>query len=182
MDEKRSSGRSKRQAKVLDEGFWDCSVCTFKNSPEAYKCEMCDVRKGTSTRKPRINPQLVALQKAQQFQPPPKKEKSHSSKRDKNGEGGSDSQRVIPEQMCAPSKFIKPVEPKKSFPRLKNVDRKNPSHLTVTVGNVTVVMTDFQPKPDSRFSDSHLSSDASDSNSVTAPDLTDDSSRDAAPT
>ncbi|RUS78942.1 hypothetical protein EGW08_013283 [Elysia chlorotica] len=160
MDEKRSSGRSKRQAKVLDEGFWDCSVCTFKNSPEAYKCEMCDVRKGTSTRKPRINPQLVALQKAQQFQPPPKKEKSHSSKRDKNGEGGSDSN---------------------SFPRLKNVDRKNPSHLSVTVGNVTVVMTDFQPKPDSRLSDSHLSSDASDSNSVTAPDLTDDSSRDAAP-
>lgn len=42
--------RSKRQPKVLDEGFWDCSVCTYKNSPEAYKCEMCDVRKGTSTR------------------------------------------------------------------------------------------------------------------------------------
>lgn len=41
--------RSKRQ-KIPDEGSWDCSVCTYKNSPEAYKCEMCDVRKGTSTR------------------------------------------------------------------------------------------------------------------------------------
>uniref|UniRef100_A0A8C5SKV9 RanBP2-type domain-containing protein n=1 Tax=Laticauda laticaudata TaxID=8630 RepID=A0A8C5SKV9_LATLA len=39
------------QAKpVADEGFWDCSVCTFRNSAEAFKCSICDVRKGTSTR------------------------------------------------------------------------------------------------------------------------------------
>lgn len=43
-----------------EEGAWDCSVCTFKNKAEAFKCSMCDVRKGTSTRKPRINPDLVA--------------------------------------------------------------------------------------------------------------------------
>ncbi|MPC55958.1 YY1-associated factor 2 [Portunus trituberculatus] len=30
--------------------MWDCSVCTYRNSPEAFKCLMCDVRKGTSTR------------------------------------------------------------------------------------------------------------------------------------
>ena len=47
---------------------WDCSVCTFKNSAEAFKCLMCDVRKGTSTRKPRINPQVVAQQVARQQQ------------------------------------------------------------------------------------------------------------------
>lgn len=47
---------------------WECSVCTFHNSPEAFKCLMCDVRKGTSTRKPRINPQLVAQQVARQQQ------------------------------------------------------------------------------------------------------------------
>ena len=41
--------RSKR-SKVVDEGYWDCSVCTYQNSPEAFKCDMCDVRKGTSTR------------------------------------------------------------------------------------------------------------------------------------
>ncbi|XP_033745117.1 RING1 and YY1-binding protein-like isoform X2 [Pecten maximus] len=75
MDEKRMFSRSKRQ-KPPDEGAWDCSVCTYKNSPEAYKCEMCDVRKGTSTRKPRLNSQLVAQQVAQQYvPPPPKKEK-----------------------------------------------------------------------------------------------------------
>lgn len=42
--------RPKRQPKPSDEGFWDCSVCTYKNTAEAFKCMMCDVRKGTSTR------------------------------------------------------------------------------------------------------------------------------------
>ncbi|KAK4883738.1 hypothetical protein RN001_000009 [Aquatica leii] len=50
MDAKKSPiRRTKRQAKVLED-FWDCSVCT-------------------STRKPRINPQLVAQQVASQFVP-----------------------------------------------------------------------------------------------------------------
>lgn len=47
---------------------WDCTVCTYKNPAEAFKCLMCDVRKGTSTRKPRINPELVAQQVARQQQ------------------------------------------------------------------------------------------------------------------
>lgn len=51
-----------------NQNTWDCSVCTFKNSAEAFKCLMCDVRKGTSTRKPRINPELVAQQVARQQQ------------------------------------------------------------------------------------------------------------------
>ncbi|CAO2606029.1 RING1 and YY1-binding protein, partial [Lemmus lemmus] len=78
MGDKKSPTRPKRQAKpAADEGFWDCSVCTFRNSAEAFKCSICDVRKGTSTRKPRINSQLVAQQVAQQYAtpPPPKKEK-----------------------------------------------------------------------------------------------------------
>lgn len=45
---------------------WECSVCTYHNSAEAFKCLMCDVRKGTSTRKPRINPEMVAKQVARQ--------------------------------------------------------------------------------------------------------------------
>lgn len=56
------SGSGKRQAKVLEDNYWDCSVCTYRNTAEAFKCLMCDVRKGTSTRKPRMNPQLVAQQ------------------------------------------------------------------------------------------------------------------------
>ncbi|XP_041071461.1 YY1-associated factor 2 isoform X3 [Carcharodon carcharias] len=51
MGDKKSPTRPKRQPKPsTDEGYWDCSVCTFKNSAEAFKCSMCDVRKGTSTR------------------------------------------------------------------------------------------------------------------------------------
>lgn len=79
MDETRPTNRSKRQ-KPPEDGFWECSVCTYRNSPEAYKCDMCDIRKGTSTRKPRLNSQLVAQQAAQQFvpvaAPPCKRERS----------------------------------------------------------------------------------------------------------
>ncbi|XP_074599348.1 uncharacterized protein LOC141853781 [Brevipalpus obovatus] len=53
---------------VQFDNMWDCIVCTFKNPAEAFKCLMCDVRKGTSTRKPRINPELVAQQVARQQQ------------------------------------------------------------------------------------------------------------------
>lgn len=51
----------------MEEGnSWECPVCTYRNTPEAFKCLMCDVRKGTSTRKPRINPEMVAKQVARQ--------------------------------------------------------------------------------------------------------------------
>ncbi|XP_067226553.1 RING1 and YY1-binding protein A [Chanodichthys erythropterus] len=85
MGDKKSPSRPKRQAKPsADNGFWDCSVCTFKNSAEAFKCSICDVRKGTSTRKPRINSQLVAQQVAQQYAAPPpaKKERRERTDRD----------------------------------------------------------------------------------------------------
>ena len=37
-------------AAVIDDGSWDCSFCTYRNRSEAFKCEMCNIRKGTSTR------------------------------------------------------------------------------------------------------------------------------------
>lgn len=37
--------RPKRQQKVIED-YWDCSVCTFRNTAEAFKCLMCGVRKG----------------------------------------------------------------------------------------------------------------------------------------
>ncbi|XDV45678.1 hypothetical protein PO909_013735 [Leuciscus waleckii] len=79
------SCRPKRQAKPsADNGFWDCSVCTFKNSAEAFKCSICDVRKGTSTRKPRINSQLVAQQVAQQCAAPPPAKKERRERTDRH--------------------------------------------------------------------------------------------------
>lgn len=120
--------RTKRQAKVLEDNFWDCSVCTFRNTAEAFKCLMCDVRKGTSTRKPRINPQLVAQQVAQQYVPAT----SATSKRGdiqprKEKRGGSLARRRHP-------------------PRLKNVDRSSAQTREVTVNSVTVVITEYKPK------------------------------------
>ncbi|KAG2459748.1 GXLT1 xylosyltransferase, partial [Polypterus senegalus] len=79
--------KPKRQPKPSsDEGYWDCSVCTFRNSAEAFKCMMCDVRKGTSTRKPRPVSQLVSQQVTQQFAPPtqPKKEKKDKAEKEKS--------------------------------------------------------------------------------------------------
>lgn len=46
--------RAKRTKVVIDDGTWTCSVCTFNNRAELFKCEMCYVRKGTSTRKPKL--------------------------------------------------------------------------------------------------------------------------------
>ncbi|KAM8931146.1 RING1 and YY1-binding protein isoform 3-T3 [Pelodytes ibericus] len=131
MGDKKSPTRPKRQAKPsADEGFWDCSVCTFRNTAEAFKCSICDVRKGTSTRKPRINSQLVAQQVAQQYAtpPPPKKEKKEKIEKDKS------------------STIVKKTANKKTRPRLKNVDRSTAQQLAVTVGNVTVIITDFKEK------------------------------------
>jgi len=118
--------RNKRQAKVLEENYWDCSVCTYRNTAEAFKCLMCDVRKGTSTRKPRINPQLVA----QQYNPTPpkthrKEGKDKSDKKDHDGKPGKKSRRP---------------------PRLKNVDRSSAQTERVTVNNVTVMITEYKPK------------------------------------
>lgn len=51
MDHKKSPVRRKRQSKAIEENFWDCSVCTYRNTAEAFKCGMCDVRKGKQTNK-----------------------------------------------------------------------------------------------------------------------------------
>ncbi|XP_075997216.1 RING1 and YY1-binding protein B [Genypterus blacodes] len=233
MGDKKSPTRPKRQAKqTADDGYWDCSVCTFKNTAEAFKCSICDVRKGTSTRKPRINSQLVAQQAAQQYPmpPPPKKERRERSERmDKErpeGDGerpimegrpeGERPERVRPDgdgseekdkdksdkeqpiKADKPEKHDKPDKPDKpdrekdiipavtkkpsskktrpksdshqsppsdkhsiqsgksatktnksshiSRPKLKNVDRSTAQQLAITVGNVTVIITDFKEK------------------------------------
>uniref|UniRef100_A0A0K8TLM6 Putative ring1 interactor rybp n=1 Tax=Tabanus bromius TaxID=304241 RepID=A0A0K8TLM6_TABBR len=130
MDHKKSPiRRQKRQSKVLEDNFWDCSVCTYRNTAEAFKCLMCDVRKGTSTRKPRLNSALVAQQAATlpgaSGVPNGTNSKSSSSKmssRHKN-------------------------KHKKYPARLKNVDRSTAQTREVTVNSVTVVITEYKPKP-----------------------------------
>ncbi|RWS26892.1 hypothetical protein B4U80_00058 [Leptotrombidium deliense] len=178
-----------------EENTWECSVCTFRNSGEAFKCLMCDVRKGTSTRKPRINPQLVAQQVARQQQQiqqqalkasakmaekeakqmeKVKSPSSISGERKKSRESAnlsdasaSPTNEVIgpalspgPSTKVSKKKTSKEEEPSESSSsstvtksynnlpktRLKGVDRKNTSTKAVTVNNVTIIVTEFQPK------------------------------------
>eukprot|EP00794_Sanderia_malayensis_P006205 gene6205-6920_t len=121
--------RPKKPLKSMDENdgaSWDCSVCTFKNNAEAFKCSMCDTRKGTSTRKPKVNSQLVAQQTAQQLLPtPPKVQKTMNLKRNHSCSKRSGFNR----------------------PRLKNFDENSEQQMEVTVGNVTVIITDYKLLP-----------------------------------
>lgn len=217
MGDKKSPTRPKRQAKqTADDGYWDCSVCTFRNTAEAFKCSICDVRKGTSTRKPRINSQLVAQQVAQQYPmpPPPKKERRERSERTDKERPDGDGERANAEGRPEGERATEPVRPevdihekeksekeqpvkekpdrekdislavtkkpnsKKtrpksdhqgppsdkhsiqsgksasktnknshiSRPKLKNIDRSTAQQLAITVGNVTVIITDFKEK------------------------------------
>uniref|UniRef100_A0A673FJK9 RING1 and YY1-binding protein B n=1 Tax=Sinocyclocheilus rhinocerous TaxID=307959 RepID=A0A673FJK9_9TELE len=169
MGDKKSPTRPKRQAKpTADDGFWDCSVCTFRNSAEAFKCSICDVRKGTSTRKPRINSQLVAQQVAQQYAipPPPKKEKKEKPERpekdrkeitpaiikkpnSKKSKPKSDSHQSPPSERNSIQSGKSTTKTKNSHisrPKLKNIDRSTAQQLAITVGNVTVIITDFKEK------------------------------------
>ncbi|XP_041972348.1 YY1-associated factor 2 [Aricia agestis] len=132
MDKKNAIRRGKRPSKVVEENYWDCSVCTYRNNAEAFKCSMCDVRKGTSTRKPRINPALVAAQAAGTATSSQKRPRSSSLKK------------------------------KRRPPRLNNVDRSSAQTREVTVSGVTVVITEYKPKKSvsSSSSDVESSNDA----------------------
>ncbi|XP_069484096.1 YY1-associated factor 2 isoform X4 [Ambystoma mexicanum] len=165
MGDKKSPTRPKRQPKPSsDEGYWDCSVCTFRNGAEAFKCMMCDVRKGTSTRKPRPVAQLVAQQVTQQFVPPTqvKKEKKEKEK-EKDKVEKVDKEKVEKEKVeKEKSEQDIPINTNshnKSRPRLKNVDRSSAQHLEVTVGDLTVIITDFKEKTKSTPASSATSAD-----------------------
>nr|XP_061809411.1 YY1-associated factor 2-like isoform X2 [Nerophis lumbriciformis] len=89
--------------------------------------------KRSPTRKPRPVSQLVSQQQAtQQFVLPsqPKKEKKERVEREK-----SDKEPAL-----------KKNSHKKMRPRLKNIDRSSAQHLEVTVGDLTVIITDFKEK------------------------------------
>jgi len=209
MDKKSPKGR-KRANKEVEDHFWDCSVCTYKNNPEAFKCLMCDVRKGTSTRKPRLNPDLVAIQVQQALTPPPPiipralredYRSSNSSRYDdrsarddgnltRPGSSASNSSNETPvnntdvaspansdvpptpstpepepgpsNQSTPPSSSAKssrkpkdpnatPKERKTKTPgtraKLRNIDKKNATHHSVTVDAVTFVITEYKLKP-----------------------------------
>lgn len=154
MDSKKSPNRRpKRQAPPSkEEQVWDCSVCTYRNTAEAFKCLMCDVRKGTSTRKPRLNAQLVAQQLG------PSSGRRGASSRLRAGAGsptGSSSAARGEGEGEGEGRGGRHSHHGSGRPRLKNVDRSSGQQRAVTVNNVTVIITEFQPK---RLSDASCSS------------------------
>lgn len=79
-----------------DAGWWDCSLCTYRNSAEKFKCEICDLRRGTSTRKPRCSADTIVAQVVKQQEqirqqtkakPSPKSKSSGSQAAVLNSEG-----------------------------------------------------------------------------------------------
>nr|CAB3267815.1 YY1-associated factor 2-like [Phallusia mammillata] len=123
----------KRIAKVLQDEYWDCSVCTYTNSPEAFKCSICDVRKGTSTRKPRLNQHIVAQQEATRLvaqMPQGQLGKEFLIEKD------DEEVKSIEETGCKPTKTPKC--------KTKSNDQNLPFTMAVTVNNVTVMFTELK--------------------------------------
>ncbi|XP_062339017.1 YY1-associated factor 2 isoform X1 [Osmerus eperlanus] len=84
-------------------------------------------------RKPRPVSQLVSQQVTPQFASPtqPKKEKKERTEKERHDKEPT----------------LKKNNHKKMRPRLKNIDRSSAQHLEVTVGDLTVIITDFKEKP-----------------------------------
>uniref|UniRef100_A0A336LHX2 CSON011455 protein n=1 Tax=Culicoides sonorensis TaxID=179676 RepID=A0A336LHX2_CULSO len=127
MEHRRKLGKLKRLNKGMELNFWDCSLCTFRNTAEAFKCLMCDVRKGTSTRKPRLNSSTLAAQQAAV----------------KNFPSGSGSPSYNSKQSGNSSKH---KALRRNTPRIKNIDRTTAQTREVTINSVTVLITEYLPK------------------------------------
>ncbi|KAK7590198.1 hypothetical protein V9T40_001811 [Parthenolecanium corni] len=125
-----AANRSKKQSKVFEELNWECSVCTYQNAPEAFKCLMCDVRKGTSTRKPKVNLQLATQHTNSQY--------GASSVKTARKE---DESREQPDNKRK-KKFKKSWRPSK----LRNVDRSSAQAREITINNLTILVTEYKVK------------------------------------
>ncbi|KAL5969550.1 YY1-associated factor 2 [Taenia solium] len=136
-----------------EEEFWDCTVCTYKNSAEAFRCEMCQTRKGTSTRKPKLNRQIVeeqnliarAIIKERQEESGATTGGTESSAPHRRryhrhlNNNGSASASVSALKHVA---LLRPGS-------LRNVDRSCPQHFEVFANGFSVVITEYYPKASS---------------------------------
>uniref|UniRef100_A0A8C5TGI3 YY1 associated factor 2 n=2 Tax=Meliphagoidea TaxID=1931080 RepID=A0A8C5TGI3_9PASS len=146
MGDKKSPTRPKRQPKPSSDEGTDCSVCTFRqHSLRLVKCKHYVCLYICAHRKPRPVSQLVAQQVPQQFVPPTQSKKE---KKDK-----------VEKEKSEKETTSKKNSHKKTRPRLKNVDRSSAQHLEVTVGDLTVIITDFKEKTKSPPTSSAASAD-----------------------
>ena len=152
MENKKTSSKGgKRSAPQSEEDFlWECSICTYKNNPEAFKCMMCGVSKGTSTRKSRINPDHLAVQVQQALLPPQQPQKKNQGA---HGESSSSSQPHDEPGTSSGSQKKKNNYPKQRKPRtpkiksqLENIDPGSATVYDISVDGVAVQITEYKQK------------------------------------
>lgn len=152
----------------FEAGSWECTVCTFRNRFEAFKCEMCDTRKGTSTRKPRLNQNVVAMQQiVQNFvvqqseaerklleKPHRRRATSRSPTRQQSPESTSSgaSRATTTTSSTIPStnngSVDRPVRRRPPIPIPESlIFRTSPRKVTVAVNGVSATITEFRRKP-----------------------------------
>nr|XP_047924482.1 RING1 and YY1-binding protein isoform X2 [Anser cygnoides] len=166
---KPSNAASAMSGKAPPQGVSGDNTALVSCEPVSKELELTS----SQIRKPRINSQLVAQQVAQQYAtpPPPKKEKKEKvekqdkEKPDKEKEISPSVTKKNTNKKTKPKSDIVKDPPSEansiqsgntttktsdsnhtSRPRLKNVDRSTAQQLAVTVGNVTVIITDFKEK------------------------------------
>uniref|UniRef100_A0A183BSE8 RanBP2-type domain-containing protein n=2 Tax=Globodera pallida TaxID=36090 RepID=A0A183BSE8_GLOPA len=164
--EKDNDGRGDEDGEV-EPGSWECTVCTFRNRYEAFKCLMCDTRKGTSTRKPRLNPSVVQQQtlvqklaveveKAQQ-----KKQRNSAEMVVRNSpecfSPCTSSMANSPKPTRAPSVNGLSQKQSKSLIRRRPISfrdalvvRSAAKKMVVTVNGVSFTVTEFKPRTSPR--------------------------------
>lgn len=118
--------------------YWNCPLCTFENKAESFKCKMCHVRRGSSSRQSSINPVLAT----QQYRPTSHQnhKKHHLSKQKDPSSKNKNKQNVKVGRLGKRSKQAHTA-------KISNIDRKSGRSLAITVNNVTVTFTEYKLKP-----------------------------------
>ncbi|CAJ0960928.1 unnamed protein product, partial [Mesorhabditis belari] len=162
------TGKKKKEIEQEEEEdvecTWECTVCTYRNKGEAFKCDMCDTRKGTSTRKPRLNENVVAMQQVvQNFAIHQSFIHPKTPKRAKNSHADSptpSSSRLSPESISS-GPNSRPTSSQKGSTRRSDektrrrsvplpdnlIFRSSPQKKEVNVNGVKATIAEFRPRP-----------------------------------
>jgi len=117
--------------------YWNCPLCTFENKAESFKCKMCHVRRGSSSRQSSINPLLAT----QQYRPTShQNQKKHHLAKQKDPLNKNKKQNIKVGRLGKRSKQAHTA-------KISNIDRKSGRSLAITVNNVTVTFTEYKLKP-----------------------------------
>jgi hypothetical protein len=145
---KSSEGRKRSAPPPIEDFLWECTICTYKNNPEAFKCIMCGVSKGTSTRKSRINPEHLRVQVQQALLPPSPVQTPRA-----NTSFGESSSSLEEQAQGSFSSHKKKSTPKARKPKttkarsqLENIDPSTATTMDITVDDVTIPITEYKLK------------------------------------